>query len=58
MGDIITKINGKKIDNIAEVAPVVDEAGKKEESLQLSVQRGQEKFDTSLQPILDKDTIL
>ena len=55
VGDIITKINGKKIDNIAEVAPVVDKAGKKEESLQLSVQRGQEKFDTSLQPILDKD---
>ena len=29
VGDIITKINGKKIDNIAEVAPVVDERVKR-----------------------------
>ncbi|MCJ7839367.1 SpoIVB peptidase [Lederbergia sp. NSJ-179] len=52
-GDIITKINGKKINNMAEVAPFVNEAGKKNEPLDISIQRGEEKIDTSLQPAMD-----
>lgn len=56
VGDIITKINGKKINSMAEVGPYVEEAGKKGKALQFTVQRGQEKFDTSLKPILDDKT--
>ncbi|MBS4176396.1 SpoIVB peptidase [Lederbergia citrea] len=54
VGDIITSINGKKINNMADVAPFVDEAGKKGKPLALSIQRGTEKFETSLQPLLDQ----
>ncbi|KRG08716.1 peptidase S55 [Virgibacillus soli] len=53
LGDIITKINGKKINNMADVAPFVDEAGKKQEELDISLQRGNEKLNTTLQPIKD-----
>ncbi|CAM3957443.1 SpoIVB peptidase [Lederbergia lenta] len=53
VGDIITMIDGKKIETMSDVAPFVDEAGKKGESLQFIIQRGKEKIETSIKPILD-----
>ncbi len=38
---------------MADVAPFVDEAGKKQEELDISLQRGNEKLNTTLQPIKD-----
>lgn len=53
LGDIITKINGKKINNMADVAPLVDEAGNNQKELEISLQRGKEKLNTNLQPVKD-----
>ncbi|MBS4209653.1 SpoIVB peptidase [Bacillus sp. FJAT-50079] len=53
VGDIITSIEGKKINSMADVGPFVEEAGKNGQALQLSVQRGKEKFNTMLKPIFD-----
>lgn len=53
LGDIITKINGKKINNMADVAPFVDEAGKNQKELDISLQRGKETLNATLQPVKD-----
>lgn len=54
VGDIITKINGEKIKNMADVAPFVNEAGKNDKTLNVSIRRGKEKFDTTLRPLMDE----
>ncbi|HLU22228.1 MAG TPA: SpoIVB peptidase [Bacillaceae bacterium] len=54
VGDIITKINGEKINSLSDVAPFVNNAGKDGKTLNLSIQRGEEKFDTKLRPMLDE----
>ncbi len=55
VGDIITKINGKTVEQMSDVAPFVQEAGKKGESLQIEIAREQETIETELTPLKDKD---
>jgi stage IV sporulation protein B len=54
VGDIITKINGKKIENMTEVTPLVQEAGEKEETLKLEVIRENDVLQKRLKPIKAK----
>ncbi|VEF47852.1 stage IV sporulation protein B [Bacillus freudenreichii] len=54
VGDIITKINGKKIEKMEQVAPFVEEAGKSGKALDLTVQREKEQFQTKLLPLKDE----
>lgn len=55
VGDIITEINGKRITNMAEVAPFVKDAGSQNESLELTVRRENKSFKTKLTPLKDKN---
>ncbi|MCJ8006779.1 SpoIVB peptidase [Lederbergia wuyishanensis] len=54
VGDIITKINGTKINHMAEIASFVNEAGKQGKKLEITIQRGKETIDTTLNPMLDE----
>ncbi|RXI99525.1 SpoIVB peptidase [Anaerobacillus alkaliphilus] len=54
VGDIITKINGKKIENMSQVTPLVQEAGENEESLKLEVIRDNEVLQKKLIPLKAK----
>lgn len=54
VGDIITKINGKKVENMSQVAPFVEKAGKDGKPLNLTVKRDKRSFDTQLLPLKDK----
>lgn len=54
VGDIITKINGKKIEKMEQVAPYVEEAGKSGKALDLTVQREKEQIQTKLLPLKDE----
>ncbi|HEY4602591.1 MAG TPA: SpoIVB peptidase [Cerasibacillus sp.] len=53
-GDVILKINNQEIKNMSDIKPLVDEAGKKEKALSVTVKRGNELLDTTLHPIKDK----
>nr|WP_281393979.1 SpoIVB peptidase [Texcoconibacillus texcoconensis] len=55
VGDIIKKINGETIEQMNELAPYVENAGKKEESLKLEIERDGETITTSLFPKKGKD---
>ncbi len=44
VGDIITKVNGKKIESMSQVAPFVEEAGESGKPLHLTVKKGQSIF--------------
>ncbi|KAB2338460.1 SpoIVB peptidase [Cytobacillus depressus] len=54
VGDIITEINGKKIEKMSDVAPFVQEAGKTGNPLNIVVNRENEHFSTKLSPLKDK----
>ncbi|OIJ20319.1 SpoIVB peptidase [Anaerobacillus alkalidiazotrophicus] len=54
VGDIITKINGKKIENMTQVTPFVQEAGEKKEPLKLEIMRENEILKKELTPIKAK----
>ncbi|QOY36059.1 SpoIVB peptidase [Anaerobacillus isosaccharinicus] len=54
VGDIITKINGKKIENMSQVTPLVQEAGENETSLKLEVIRENEVLQKKLTPLKAK----
>ncbi|WP_163969951.1 SpoIVB peptidase [Oceanobacillus halotolerans] len=54
VGDIILEINGDTIQEMTEVKPYVEEAGKNNESLQLKIKRGDETIETTLHPVMDK----
>lgn len=54
VGDIITSINGQKMENMASVSPFVNEAGKNKETLKMTIQRGKDTFTTELKPLLDE----
>lgn len=54
IGDIITEINGKKIEKMSDVAPFVQEAGKKGNPLQIVVSRDSGKVKTELTPLKEK----
>lgn len=55
IGDMITEINGKRIEQMTDVAPYVQEAGKSGTPLNIIVNRENEKLTTKLQPMMDKD---
>nr|WP_097677993.1 SpoIVB peptidase [Bacillus mediterraneensis] len=54
VGDIITSINGKKIDKMADVAPFVQQAGEDGSALDVVVKRDSGNFNTKLKPEKDK----
>ncbi|WP_064091592.1 SpoIVB peptidase [Rossellomorea aquimaris] len=54
VGDMITEINGKKVEELADVAPFVQKAGEEGESLDVIVKREQNTIETSLLPLMEK----
>lgn len=55
VGDIIKGINGKKINNMSDVTPFVQEAGKTGKPLQLKIVRNEKEIDSKLVPLRDKN---
>lgn len=53
-GDVILKINNQEIKKMSDIKPLVDEAGKKDTALSVTVKRGNKILDTTLHPIKDK----
>jgi stage IV sporulation protein B len=54
VGDMITKINGEKIENMSDVSPFIQEAGKTGKPLNLEILRDNRTFETQLIPLKDK----
>jgi len=54
IGDIITEINGSKIEKMTDVAPFVQNAGQSGEALDMVISRESGKFKTKLTPLKDK----
>ncbi|MDP4085585.1 MAG: SpoIVB peptidase [Bacillota bacterium] len=54
VGDIITEINGSKIEKMSDVAPFVQAAGQSGKELNVSISRENGKFTTKLTPLKDK----
>jgi stage IV sporulation protein B len=54
IGDIITEINGSKIEKMTDVAPFVQNAGQNSQALDLVISRESGKFTTKLTPLKDK----
>lgn len=54
VGDIITKINGKKIENMSQVTPLVQEAGEKQQPLNLEINRDKQVLQKKLTPLKAK----
>lgn len=54
VGDIITKINGKTIEQMSDVAPFVQESGKTGNPLDVVITREKETINTKLIPLKDK----
>lgn len=54
VGDIIVEINGNPIKDMGEIKPYVTEAGKNKEVLKVTIKRGKETIETSLNPVLDE----
>lgn len=54
VGDIITEINGNKIEKMTDVAPYVQAAGQDEKPLDMLISRESGKFRTKLTPLKDK----
>jgi stage IV sporulation protein B len=54
VGDIITEINGKKIEKMTDVSPFVQTAGQNNEPLDMVISRESGKFTTKLTPLKDK----
>lgn len=54
IGDIITEINGKKIEKMKDIAPFIQEAGKSGEPLELEIKRDNKKILTKLTPEKDR----
>jgi stage IV sporulation protein B len=55
VGDIISEINGTKIENMSDVAPFVQNAGSSNQPLKIVVTRESGKVTTELMPKQDKD---
>ncbi|WP_420910312.1 SpoIVB peptidase [Neobacillus muris] len=54
VGDIITEINGNKIEKMTDVAPYVQTAGQSGKPLDMEISRENGKFTTKLTPLKDK----
>ncbi|RKP57155.1 SpoIVB peptidase [Cohnella endophytica] len=55
LGDLIVEINGQPCNDISKIAPIAEAAGRAGDALQLLVQRGKERFKTSLKPAYDEE---
>ncbi len=55
IGDIITKVNGKKVERTQDISPLVQEAGEANESLAITIKRNKEEIETKLHPLKGKD---
>ncbi|MDQ0231913.1 SpoIVB peptidase [Metabacillus malikii] len=55
VGDIITNINGKKIEQMSDVAPFIQEAGKTGKPLDLVLKREDSEVKTKLYPLKDEN---
>ncbi len=55
VGDIITRINGKQIEKMSDVAPFVQEAGESGKPLKVEISRESGKVTTELKPQKEKD---
>ncbi|GGK02851.1 SpoIVB peptidase [Lentibacillus kapialis] len=55
VGDVILKINDKKVKEMEDVKPFVKEAGKKDKSLDITLKRDEKTIETTLDPIKSKD---
>lgn len=55
LGDLIVEINGRPAREMAQLTALTEEAGKQGVPLQLLVQRGKQKFRTSLKPAYDEE---
>ncbi|RKQ38014.1 SpoIVB peptidase [Oceanobacillus halophilus] len=53
VGDVIVKINGKSIKKMNEIKDYVVKAGENNEDLNITLKRGNEMIETTLEPILD-----
>ncbi|WP_117149457.1 SpoIVB peptidase [Paraliobacillus zengyii] len=54
VGDIILQVNGKEIEKMEQMTPLVDEAGKHNKELNVKIKRGGETVEKKLLPALDK----
>ncbi|BBW95659.1 SpoIVB peptidase [Geobacillus icigianus] len=54
VGDIITGINGQKIENMSDLSPFIEEAGKTGKPLHLQILRDQHAMTAKLVPLKDK----
>ncbi|WP_255807143.1 SpoIVB peptidase [Cohnella mopanensis] len=55
LGDLIVEINGEVCNDISKIAPYAETAGRNGAPLKLLVQRGKERFRTSLNPAYDEE---
>src|SRR5690625_2532014 len=53
VGDVILEMDGKKIKQIEDVKPIVNEAGKEESNINIKLKRGKEIVETKLTPALN-----
>ncbi|MGY0693041.1 SpoIVB peptidase [Virgibacillus sp. FSP13] len=54
VGDVILKINGKPIKEMADVKPYVEKAGESHDPLNVTIKRGKETIETTLNPVKDE----
>lgn len=54
VGDVITKINGKRIEKMSDVAPFIQKAGTNGEALEIEVKRNDRQFKAKLLPVKDQ----
>jgi stage IV sporulation protein B len=53
VGDMITEINGEKIEKLADLGPYVQKAGEERSSLNIVLKRDKEEVETTLTPLQD-----
>lgn len=53
VGDIILEIDGEEIRQMGDIKPLVEKAGEKKSSLEVTIKRGKEELSTTLKPVLD-----
>ncbi|WP_249871952.1 SpoIVB peptidase [Oceanobacillus saliphilus] len=54
VGDVILKINGEPINGMSDIKSYVKKAGQNHSKMDLTIKRGEETLNTSLQPVLDE----
>ncbi|WP_106497191.1 SpoIVB peptidase [Lentibacillus sp. Marseille-P4043] len=54
VGDVILKINGEPIKEMADVKPYVEKAGENHDPLNVTIKRGKETIETTLDPVKDE----